>query len=101
VWKDIVTKLPLVGEWTVWKVGNGKNIRIGDDPWLGAGKDCKFLDLMFESLRNQNVDSLSDDRAIIPQPRGRTGWKSTNTLELSGGLAKEWNNTFDYSLKIS
>jgi hypothetical protein len=37
VWEDLVEAFPLVGEWTVWKVGNGCYIIIGEDPWLEVG----------------------------------------------------------------
>jgi hypothetical protein len=33
VWKALIDAFPLFGEWTVWRVGNGKSLRIGEDPW--------------------------------------------------------------------
>jgi hypothetical protein len=34
--KPLVEAFPLIGKWTVWKIGNGHRIRVGEDPWLGA-----------------------------------------------------------------
>jgi hypothetical protein len=36
VWKALVDSFPLIGNWLVWKIGNEKRIRIGEDPWEGS-----------------------------------------------------------------
>jgi hypothetical protein len=42
VWKDLVEYFPLVGNWTVWQIGNGRNVRLGEDPWLGVGDNFRL-----------------------------------------------------------
>ena len=37
-WKSVLWFFNLIGEFLVWKVGNGANVRIGLDPWAG----CKW-----------------------------------------------------------
>jgi hypothetical protein len=32
VWKYLVASLPLIGPWTVWKIRDGKKVRIKEDP---------------------------------------------------------------------
>jgi len=41
-WKFIVLVFPLVGNWMVWKVGNGERVRVGANPWVGSGEDYKI-----------------------------------------------------------
>jgi hypothetical protein len=33
-------RIPFGGEWTVCKIGNGQQVQIGEDPWLGVRNDC-------------------------------------------------------------
>jgi hypothetical protein len=37
IWKAMVEDFPLVGVWTIWKIGSGHCIRVEEDSWLGAG----------------------------------------------------------------
>ena len=27
----------LIGDWLEWQIGNGRKVRIGQDPWIGGG----------------------------------------------------------------
>lgn len=40
--RALVSSFPLVGPWVVWQVGNGKEIRLGEDPWLGSKNHYHF-----------------------------------------------------------
>ena len=33
---------PLIGDWLAWFVGDGKKVRIGEDPWIRAGNGYKL-----------------------------------------------------------
>jgi hypothetical protein len=65
MWKALVEAFPLVGKWTVWKIGNGRNVRLGEDPWLGAGDantDEKFsLSISQEEVLLDVIDDSVDD----------------------------------------
>jgi mannosylglycoprotein endo-beta-mannosidase len=37
VWKVLVENFPLVGDFVVWKIGDERQVRLREDPWLGAG----------------------------------------------------------------
>jgi hypothetical protein len=36
-WKAMMEALPLVSEGLAWKIGNGKEVRVGEDMWAGSG----------------------------------------------------------------
>jgi hypothetical protein len=73
---------PLVGQWTAWKIGSGKNIRIGKDPWLGAGDNFVLSLPPVQALADHEIITLNDAKSDLPQPRGRAGWISANALNL-------------------
>jgi hypothetical protein len=51
---------------TVWKVGNGKKVRIGEDPWLGAGDAFHLSESLVWSLHETGIYSLVDAKAQYP-----------------------------------
>ena len=38
-WKWLILEFPFVGNWTTWKIGDGKQVILGEDPWSGAGQN--------------------------------------------------------------
>ena len=86
VWKSLVEAFPLVSNWTVWHVGNREKVRLGEDPWLGAGNNCKLSPPLLLFLKNKNLRFLSDLNNGFPQIRGILGWKSAIYLDLPEAL---------------
>jgi len=41
-WKARVEAFLLIGNHLSWRVGNGKQVRIGEYPWVGASSGFKF-----------------------------------------------------------
>jgi hypothetical protein len=39
---------PMIGNWLCWKIGNGKNVRVGEDPWIGLGEGYKLSEALVE-----------------------------------------------------
>jgi hypothetical protein len=40
----MIDVFPLVMDWIVWNIGNGKSIRIGEDPWVNSSTGYKIYD---------------------------------------------------------
>ena len=38
-WKALILAFRLVGNWTTWKKGNGKHVRLGEDSWSREGEN--------------------------------------------------------------
>jgi len=53
VLKDLVQSFPLFKECVPWKIGNGKFVLHGQDPWIRVGNSFKIYDDLIYSLRNQ------------------------------------------------
>ena len=49
----MVLAFPLVGKWTAWRIGNGKNLRMGEDPWARAGEEYKLPESILTQLKAQ------------------------------------------------
>jgi hypothetical protein len=60
VWKCLLKYFPLLGNWTTWKIGNGKKVKIKDDPWIGCVGYFKLTEAMKRSLMDQGVLNISD-----------------------------------------
>jgi hypothetical protein len=67
VWKGLVQAFPLVGNLIVWHIGNGEKVRLGEDPWLGAGNNYKLAHPLLMFLKDKNTRFLSDLNIGFPQ----------------------------------
>ena len=36
-WKPFMLSFPLIKDWLAWNVGDGKQIWIGEESWIGSG----------------------------------------------------------------
>jgi hypothetical protein len=73
VWKALVQAFPLVGNWTVCCIGNGEKVRLGEDPWLGAGNNYKLSQPLLLFLKDKNIRFLSDLNIGFPQLQRKRG----------------------------
>lgn len=99
VWKAFVAAYRLVGVWTTWNIGNGQSIKLGEDPWLGAGNKYKLPPPLVQALRECGLFLLSNPYTGSPQLRGHPGWKSTTSLDLPLDHKLEWETYIDQLCK--
>ena len=91
-WKSMVLAFPLIGTWIAWEIGNGKSIRIGLDPWVGAGEDYRLPQTVLNKLGEQRCYKLADAKVQIPNYTSRTRWKEANEFQLEGEEAECWQD---------
>jgi hypothetical protein len=51
---------PLVSIWTLWKIGNDKKVRLGEDPCVGEDEAYNISDDLIACLHDQGLFSLWD-----------------------------------------
>jgi hypothetical protein len=59
IWKAVFLAFPLIGNWRVWNVGNGKKVEVDEYPWRGLGEDFRLLTHMIQVLRERGYFYLS------------------------------------------
>jgi len=55
----MLDSLPVIKNWVVWKVGDGKRIIVGRDPFLGCILKFKFSNELLEQLHSLQIYSLA------------------------------------------
>ena len=65
-------------------------MRLGEDPWSGAGENFRLSSRLVQPLRSQRIFTLAYVRSDHA-PRGRRSRKSALDLGINGAHAAEWN----------
>jgi len=58
----MVQNFTLIRNWLALKVGRGKRVRIGINPWVGSGSEYKLLESVINILHKQcifNLDTIA------------------------------------------
>ena len=65
-WTTFVEAFPLVGNWVSWKIGEGRRIRIGQDPWSGFGDNFRLPNNLISLLKaEKGIPLLADESSYI------------------------------------
>ena len=91
-WKAFVEAFPLVGNWVAWQVGDGRRIRIGQDPWVGSGDNFRFLVTLISQLKEKGISTLADASSYTDRNQRGTVWKTSQEVELTKNDAPVWNS---------
>ena len=65
-WKTLVLAFPLVGNWSMWKIGNGKRDIIGENLWEREGEEYMLSYNLIIHLRAQTIQVLYDAQSQQP-----------------------------------
>ena len=57
-WRETVNSFDIIGSWLSWKIGNGRSVRIGQDPWVGGKEFVSFSDNMICHLDDRGYTHL-------------------------------------------
>ena len=81
---------PQIGNWIAWFVGNRKEVRLGEDTWVGVGESYKLSWALIEKLRSFGIKNLS--QAYTHTLQRETPQKKDEDLGLEEGVKEEWND---------
>jgi hypothetical protein len=62
-WKYMIEAFPMIRDWLAWEVGNGKNIRLGEDTWVNLGLGFNLFEELVSDLHDRGIYSIWDARA--------------------------------------
>ena len=51
IWKAVVKSFDVIEDSLAWNIGNGRKMRVGEDPWVGCNQHHRLTENLVESLR--------------------------------------------------
>jgi hypothetical protein len=59
IWKAIINYFHIVGDWLIWKIGNGSKVLIGKDPWIVCSNNHLLPEDLITSLNHRGFYYLN------------------------------------------
>ena len=53
IWKAVVKSFDVIEDSLGWNIGNGRKMRVGEDPWVGCNQQHRLIRNLVESLRQR------------------------------------------------
>eukprot|EP00253_Pinus_taeda_P034625 PITA_34625 len=88
IWKATVEAFYVIEKGLAWKVGDGKNVRIGRDPWVGCNQFFALSPGILRHLDSKGLYTLNQVENMGMSTFWGQAWKSVTEL----GLAFRWHN---------
>lgn len=98
IWKATTNAFKIIEQGLSWQVGNGENIRIGRDPWVGCNENYDIPPGLIRYLESKGILYLNQVENIGHSTIWGQAWKSGEELELHPHW---WNNWKVYIQEIS
>ena len=92
VWKALVDAFLLVGNWTTWKIRNGRTIGLGEDPQIEADANYKLTGGLLENIHSKGYFYLMDVGLQGVKNLWNKNWKSMVEQDLHGAPDEEWEH---------
>ena len=77
---------PIIGNWLTWKLGDGKNIKLELDPWVGGESLYSLSQGLRHSLNSQVFSTLGNCGGIGHTLAGNQRWVIVTILGLENDL---------------
>eukprot|EP00253_Pinus_taeda_P021761 PITA_21761 len=90
IWKATVEAFTVIDQGLAWKVGDGKNVRIGRDPWVGCNASYALSPGLMRHLGNKGLLTLNQVEKIGLSSIWGQAWKSAEELGLNIRWHNEW-----------
>jgi len=105
VWKAVASSVNIIEKGLAWSVGDGTQIRLGRDPWIGCSERFSLSQGLAEVLKEKGLLTLNQ----VADPRTTSiwnqGWKHGIDLQLDEEWLEEWdsyrNDLLNSSVRLS
>jgi len=96
IWRSLSNLIYIILHWLTWQPGSGGLVSLGIDKILGLGDKSLLSSDLIQHLTQNQVIVLAQASAGIDPFSCLEHWKSSESLGLTGILAREW----DFSSQI-
>lgn len=90
VWKATVEAFKVIEQGLAWQIGNGENLKIGKDPWVGCNEKYALSPGLIRHLESKGIRHLSQVEKIGFSTIWGQAWKSGEELGLRPAWWNEW-----------
>ena len=80
-----------MGQWLGWKIGNGTQVAIGIDPFIGGKDNYKLSGLLISELHNLNIQFLAQIRRSTDSDLSLPYCLLSSDLGLYDNVVEEYN----------
>eukprot|EP00253_Pinus_taeda_P017522 PITA_17522 len=91
IWKVVVASVNIIEKGLAWSVGDGIQIRLGRDPWIGCSERFSLSQGLVLALKDRGLYTLNQ----VVDPRASTiwsqGWFQGRDLNLNDDRLEEWD----------
>jgi len=91
VWKAIVESFKVIEQGLAWKIGNGRNMKIGKDPWVGFNENYALSPGLINHLETKRILFLNQVEKVGHSKIWGQAWRNGEDLDLEHRWWNEWN----------
>lgn len=88
IWKATVESFKVIEQGLAWKIGNGRNLKIGLDPWIGCNEKYALSPGLIKHLESKSIFTLNQVEKEGQSTMWGQAWKDGEDL----GMNIRWRN---------
>lgn len=92
VWKETIASVKVIEKGLAWNVGDGTQVILVRDPWVGFLKRFSLTEDLIEFLNNKGLFSLNQIADHESSSIWKQEWLTRNVLQLVEIWLWEWRN---------
>lgn len=92
IWKATVVAFPVIEEGLAWKVGDGRQIKISRDPWVGCYEAYDLSPGLLRVLESKGIHTLNQVEKVGQSTSWGQAWKNDEDLDIPIRWKNEWTS---------
>eukprot|EP00253_Pinus_taeda_P030057 PITA_30057 len=97
IWKATVESFKVIEQGLAWKIGNGRNLKIGKDPWIGCNENYALSPGLIRHLEGKSIFTLDQVEKMGQSNMWGQAWKDGGDLELD---QRWWNEQHSFTQEL-